>query len=595
MKKSIFTLLAIAFLTPVTFVEAAPTFLTYVDRIASWTSGNNVAAGMGVPGYAPTNPYNIFALSAWLSSSGPANMAIVWDDPIHYIGTYTNPSLGTTNDQIRQSMLDRYHAAGKKVVVMAFGATDTPTTRGLNATTTCTSLANWAVSKKLDGVDLDYEDIEAMNGGTGEVWVIACTKAVRGVMPVGQYLLTHSPVAPWFSGDTSKFPGGGYLKIHKEVGDLIDYYNIQFYNQGNTSYDTYTGLFTQSAGYFPSTSLKEILDKGIPASKILLAKPAASADAYNTGYVSPSSLASWISTFRTTYPSYGWNTGVSTWQYASDTGGSYAATIAPSFAITATPDTQSPTTPTNLTVQSVSSSQINLSWTASTDNVGVSGYYVYRNSALIASISSLAYSDTELSPATSYSYAVVAYDASGNVSAQPSPIAGVTHSASDTNPPGAIANLSAANPTQTSVVLSFTAPGDNGSVGTAASYDIRYSKKNLTTKNFTQATQATGEPAPAISGTPQNYILPGLARGTTYYAAMKTKDAAGNVSTLSNILSFKTATSGAVAEASVPTALAQNPEAKLVGVAIAADTSKKSPASRLASVIVAFFTYLFGK
>jgi hypothetical protein len=79
-------------------------------------------------------------------------------------------------------------------------------------------------------------------------------------------------------------------------------------------------------------------------------------------------------------------------------------------------DTQAPTAPANLTASAVSSSQINVSWTAATDNVGVSGYNIYRGGSKIASTSSTSYSDTGLTASTTYSYTVKAYDAAGNVS-----------------------------------------------------------------------------------------------------------------------------------------------------------------------------------
>ena len=46
-----------------------------------------------------------------------------------------------------------------------------------------------------------------------------------------------------------------YMKVHNEVGNLIDFYNVQFYNQGNTQYDTYNELFKSANGYFPGTSV----------------------------------------------------------------------------------------------------------------------------------------------------------------------------------------------------------------------------------------------------------------------------------------------------------------------------------------------------
>jgi hypothetical protein len=79
-------------------------------------------------------------------------------------------------------------------------------------------------------------------------------------------------------------------------------------------------------------------------------------------------------------------------------------------------DTQSPTVPADLSATAASSSQINVSWKASTDNVGVAGYRIYRNGGLIATTPSTSYSNTGLSSSTSYSYTIAAYDAAGNVS-----------------------------------------------------------------------------------------------------------------------------------------------------------------------------------
>ena len=79
-------------------------------------------------------------------------------------------------------------------------------------------------------------------------------------------------------------------------------------------------------------------------------------------------------------------------------------------------DTDSPSAPTILTTSSISSSQINLSWNASIDNVGVTGYRIYRNSVQIATSDTNSYSDTSLTASTQYSYTIRAYDAAGNLS-----------------------------------------------------------------------------------------------------------------------------------------------------------------------------------
>lgn len=75
----------------------------------------------------------------------------------------------------------------------AFGATEFPTSQGLDAETTCTKLATFVKDNGLDGIDLDWEDNAAMENGTGEQWLITCVKAIRKVLPVGDYLLTHAP------------------------------------------------------------------------------------------------------------------------------------------------------------------------------------------------------------------------------------------------------------------------------------------------------------------------------------------------------------------------------------------------------------------
>lgn len=87
------------------------------------------------------------------------------------------------------------------------------------------------------------------------------------------------------------------------------------------------------------------------------------------------------------------------------------------FVYTGAIDVQPPSAPTNLNAVSASTSQIDLSWTASTDNVGVTGYKIYRNGSYLTSVTGTSYSNTGLSAGTSYTYYVKAYDAAGNESA----------------------------------------------------------------------------------------------------------------------------------------------------------------------------------
>jgi hypothetical protein len=86
--------------------------------------------------------------------------------------------------------------------------------------------------------------------------------------------------------------------------------------------------------------------------------------------------------------------------------------------VTGAPDATSPSVPADLTATAISVSQIDLSWTASTDNVAVTGYKVFRDSVQIATSTVTTYSDTGLTHSTTYSYTVAAFDAAGNVSAE---------------------------------------------------------------------------------------------------------------------------------------------------------------------------------
>ncbi len=87
---------------------------------------------------------------------------------------------------------------------------------------------------------------------------------------------------------------------------------------------------------------------------------------------------------------------------------------------TLAPDTIAPSVPTGLGGTASDSSSVNLSWSASTDTggAGLAGYRIYRNGIEVGTSSTTTYTDTGLSPLTTYSYTVAAYDVAGNISAQ---------------------------------------------------------------------------------------------------------------------------------------------------------------------------------
>nr|WP_315252114.1 endonuclease [uncultured Flavobacterium sp.] len=99
---------------------------------------------------------------------------------------------------------------------------------------------------------------------------------------------------------------------------------------------------------------------------------------------------------------------------------------------TSTSDTQAPTAPTNLAVTAKTASSISLSWTASTDNIGVNGYEVYMNSVLKTTVTTLTTTISGLTASTAYSFYIKAKDAAGNASASSSTVSATTNSSGGT-------------------------------------------------------------------------------------------------------------------------------------------------------------------
>ena len=107
------------------------------------------------------------------------------------------------------------------------------------------------------------------------------------------------------------------------------------------------------------------------------------------------------------------------------------------------------------------------------------------------------------------------------------------------------ASLAEGAPATGSVMLTWTAPGDDGMVGRAAAYSLRYSQAPITAANFNAATAVTGLPAPGPSGAIETFTVTGLVPNTTYYFAIKTRDEAFNWSLISNVVLLAIPTTGA--------------------------------------------------
>ncbi|MEO3804937.1 glycosyl hydrolase family 18 protein [Nonomuraea sp. B1E8] len=99
-------------------------------------------------------------------------------------------------------------------------------------------------------------------------------------------------------------------------------------------------------------------------------------------------------------------------------------------------DTSAPSVPGNLRSTGVTDRSVSLAWNASTDNVGVTGYEVYRGGTLVATVTGTTHTDTGLSPETRYSYTVRARDAAGNRSAASGAVNATTAKGDDGGDPG---------------------------------------------------------------------------------------------------------------------------------------------------------------
>ncbi|MPL64020.1 hypothetical protein SDC9_09668 [bioreactor metagenome] len=183
-------------------------------------------------------------------------------------------------------------------------------------------------------------------------------------------------------------------------------------------------------------------------------------------------------------------------------------------------DTTAPTVPTNLTASSITTTSATVSWTASTDNIGVTGYKVFRNGTQVGTSTSTSYNLTGLTAGTTYSITAQAYDAAGNSSASSTALSlTTTNNTSDTTAPSVPSGLTSSSITQTSATVSWTASTDNVGV---TGYKI-----------FRNGTQVG-------TSTSTSYGLTGLTAGTTYSITVQAYDAAANSSASSTALSLTT-------------------------------------------------------
>jgi len=201
-------------------------------------------------------------------------------------------------------------------------------------------------------------------------------------------------------------------------------------------------------------------------------------------------------------------------------------------------DTTPPTAPTGLVSSGQTASSIALAWTASTDNVGVTGYQILRapgttggTFAQVGTSTTTSFNNTGLTASTTFRYQVRAVDAAGNTSAVSNTVTASTQAGGgDTQPPTAPSNLASTGTTSTSVSLSWTGSTDN--VGVTGYQILR--APGTTGGTFAQVGTSTTT----------SFTNSGLTASTTYRYQVRAVDAAGNASAVSNTVTVTTQSGG---------------------------------------------------
>jgi chitodextrinase len=304
----------------------------------------------------------------------------------------------------------------------------------------------------------------------------------------------------------ANIPSGGYTVVASKSG-YNDSSAPVTVTAGNTTTQNFT--LTSSDTQAPSVPTN-LAATAVSGTQINLTWTASTDNVGVTGYkiyrggtqIGTSTTASYSDTTCASYTSYTYTVS------AYDAAGNNSAQSTSAGATTW--DTTAPSVPTNLGATVISPTQVNLAWTASTDNVGVTGYKIYRDGVQIGTSATVAYSDMTAAPGNTYSYQVSAYDARANESAKSTAAIAIT---SDTVAPSAPTNLGTTVISQTQINLTWTASTDNVGV---TGYKV-----------FRDSVQIGTSATAAYSDTTcQSY--------TTYTYTVSAYDAAGNNSTLSN-------------------------------------------------------------
>ncbi|WP_344659418.1 cellulase family glycosylhydrolase [Catenulispora subtropica] len=297
------------------------------------------------------------------------------------------------------------------------------------------------------GIDLHNEPHDPACWGCGDTtidWRLAAERAGNAVLAVDPHLLIFVEGVQTFNGSSywwgGNLQGAGTYPVRLNVADQLVYsahdYATSVASQTWFSDPSFPanmpGIWGKNWGYLFDgntapvwvgefgTTLASTTDQVWLKALVQYLRPTATsgADSYQ-----------W--TFWSWNPDSGDTGGIleGDWQTVDTVKDGYLASIkAPGFTggSGGGTDTTPPSVPTRVAVTGTTSTSASLSWTASTDDVGVTGYDVYRGTTLAGTTSSPSFTDTGLTPSTAYSYTVKAFDAAGNLSAASTAVTATT-------------------------------------------------------------------------------------------------------------------------------------------------------------------------
>jgi cellulose 1,4-beta-cellobiosidase len=186
------------------------------------------------------------------------------------------------------------------------------------------------------------------------------------------------------------------------------------------------------------------------------------------------------------------------------------------------PDTQPPGAPTNLASSNVTSSGAALSWTAATDNVGVTGYRIFQQqgsaaATQIGTSTGTSFTVTGLAASTSYSFSVRAIDAAGNASASSNPVAVTTPGTGGGGGTGVTPTVAITNDWGTGYCATLTVTNNTASAVTwQVTFTVRGTINQLWNGTFTQSGGSA-----TVSGISFNAVLqPGQSTNSVGFCAV---------------------------------------------------------------------------